>query len=84
MRISPLYNMKALPIYLTSFCSTDRVHIPCCRRVVAYIRLWVMRLDWNICGEVNRGMVCNSRGDVTLTQAGRVEGLDQTGRYRQL
>ena len=81
MRISPLYN--ALPIYLTSPCSTGRVHIPCSRRVVAYVRLGVMRLGRNICGEVKRGMVCNSRGDVTLTRVGRVEGLIQTRRQRQ-
>jgi hypothetical protein len=37
------------------------------RRIV--VHLGVMRLHRNICGEVERGMVCNSRGDVTLTQA---------------
>ena len=84
MRISSLYNMKALPIYLTSFFPTGRVHIPCRHRVVAYVRLGVLRLYRNLCGEVKRGMVCNSRGDVTLTQVGRVEGLNQTGKYRQL
>jgi hypothetical protein len=41
------------------------------RRVVVYVHLGVMRLHRNICGEVERGMVCNSRGDVTLTQAAR-------------
>jgi len=84
MRMSSLYSMKALTIYLTSFCSTGGVYMLLRGRVAVYIRLGVMRLSRNICGEVERGVVRNSRGDLTLTQAGRIEGLNQAGRYCQL
>ena len=76
--------MKTLPIYLTCFFSIGSVHIPYRRRVAAYVRVGVMRLDRSIRGEVERSMVCNSRGDLTLTRAGRVGGLNQTGGYCQL
>jgi len=75
MRMSSLYSMEAMPVDLTSFCSAGRVHTPYRHRVC--VRLGVMGLYRNICGEVGRGVVCNSRGDLTLTRAGRVEVLNQ-------
>ena len=74
-RLIFLYNMKALLVYLISFYAIGRVHIPCHRRVAVYDSLGIVRLRRNIRGEVERGMVCNLRGDVTLTRAGRVAGL---------
>ena len=67
MRIIVLYNMKALIVYLIRFYAVGRVHVPCHRRVAVYVSLWVMRLYRNSCGEVERGMVCDLRGDVALT-----------------
>ena len=76
--------MKALLVYVISLCATGRVQIPCHRRVAVYDSLGVMGLYRKICGEVERGMVCNLRGNVTLTRAGLVVGLKQTGRPCQL
>jgi hypothetical protein len=48
--------------------------------IAIYVNLGVSRLHRNICGEVERCIDRSSRGDVTLTQACCVEGLNQTGR----
>ena len=64
-------------VYLASFCGKGHIHIPCHRRVAVYVSLGVMRLYRSICGEVERG-------DVTLTRAGHVAGLNETGRHCQL
>ena len=83
-RLIVLDSVKALIVYLIRFCATGRVHIPCHCRVAVYDNLGVVTLYRNVCGGVEMGMVCNLRGDITLTRAGRVAGLNQTGRHCQL
>ena len=79
-RLIVLNSMRASLVYSTSFC---HVHIPCHRRVAVYVSFGGLRLHKNICGEVERGIVCR-RGGVALTRAGCVAGLNETGGYCQL
>ena len=83
-RMIVLYSAKALLVYLASFRTTGRVHIPYHPGVAVYDSLGVVRLYRKIRGEVERGMVRNLRSDVTLTHAGLVASLKQTGKHCQL
>ena len=81
MRIIVLYNMKDLLAYFNSSRATGRVYVPCHRSAAVYVSLGVVGLYRNLCGEVERGIISSLGGDVTLTRAGRVAGLNQTGRH---